>query len=29
MKNPSKFLFRVGKQVDIEVKAKGTVKQVE
>jgi polyisoprenoid-binding protein YceI len=29
MKNPSKFLFRVGKTVDIEVNAKGTIKQVE
>ena len=29
MKNPSKFLFRVGKTVDIEVSAKGTIKQVE
>ena len=29
MKNPSKFLLRVGKQVEIEVNAKGTIKQVE
>lgn len=29
MKNPSRFLLRVGKQVDIDVAAKGTVKQVE
>jgi polyisoprenoid-binding protein YceI len=29
MKNPSKFLLRVGKQVEIEVTAKGTIKQVE
>jgi polyisoprenoid-binding protein YceI len=29
MKNPSKFLLRVGKQVEIEVSAKGTIKQVE
>jgi polyisoprenoid-binding protein YceI len=29
MKNPSKFLFRVGKTVDIEVHAKGTIQQVE
>jgi polyisoprenoid-binding protein YceI len=29
MKNPSKFLLRVGKQVDIEVTAKGSIKQVE
>jgi len=29
MKNPSKFLFRVGKQVEIEVSAKGTIKQIE
>lgn len=29
MKNPSKFLLRVGKQVEIEVSAKGTIKQAE
>jgi polyisoprenoid-binding protein YceI len=29
MKNPSRFLLRVGKQVEIEVSAKGTIKQVE
>jgi polyisoprenoid-binding protein YceI len=29
MKNPSKFLVRVGKQVEIEVTAKGTLQQVE
>ena len=29
MKNPSKLLLRVGKQVEIEVSAKGTIKQVE
>jgi hypothetical protein len=29
MKNPSKFLLRLGKQVEIEVDAKGTIKQVE
>jgi polyisoprenoid-binding protein YceI len=29
MKNPSKFLLRVGKQVEIEVSAKGTIRQVE
>jgi YceI-like domain len=29
MKNPSKFLLRVSKQVEIEVVAKGTIKQVE
>jgi hypothetical protein len=29
MKNPSKFLLRVGKQVDIEVTAKGTIKSAE
>jgi hypothetical protein len=29
MKDPSKFLFRVSKQVEIEVTAKGTIKQVE
>jgi hypothetical protein len=29
MKDPSKFLLRVSKQVDIEVTAKGTAKQVE
>ena len=29
MKNPSKFLLRVGKQVEIEVSAKGSIKQVE
>jgi polyisoprenoid-binding protein YceI len=29
MKNPSRFLFRVSKQVEIEVSAKGAVKQVE
>jgi hypothetical protein len=29
MKNPSKFLLRVSKQVEIEVIAKGTIKQAE
>ena len=29
MKNPSRFLLRVGKQVEIEVSAKGTIKQQE
>lgn len=29
MKNPSKFLLRVNKQVEIEVIAKGTIKQVD
>jgi hypothetical protein len=29
MKNPSKFLLRVSKQVEIEVTAKGTIKQTE
>ena len=29
MKNPSRFLVRVGKQVEIEVSAKGTIKQLE
>lgn len=29
MKDPSKFLLRVSKEVDIEVTAKGTLKQVE
>jgi hypothetical protein len=29
MKDPSKFLFRVGKQVEIEVVAKGTLQQAE
>jgi polyisoprenoid-binding protein YceI len=29
MKNPSRLLLRVGKQVEIEVTAKGTIKQVE
>jgi polyisoprenoid-binding protein YceI len=29
MKNPSKFLLRVNKQVEIEVVAKGTIKQAE
>jgi polyisoprenoid-binding protein YceI len=29
MKNPSKFLFRVGKQVDIQVMAKGTLQKAE
>ena len=29
MKNPSKFLLRVGKQVEIEVTAKGTIKEIE
>jgi polyisoprenoid-binding protein YceI len=29
MKNPSRFLRRVGKQVEIEVSAKGTIKQIE
>jgi polyisoprenoid-binding protein YceI len=29
MKNPSKFLLKVSKQVEIEVTAKGTLKQVE
>jgi polyisoprenoid-binding protein YceI len=29
MKNPSRFLLRVSKQVEIEVSAKGAVKQVE
>jgi polyisoprenoid-binding protein YceI len=29
MKNPSRFLLRVSKQVEIEVSAKGTIKQIE
>jgi hypothetical protein len=29
MKNPNKFLLKVSKQVEIEVTAKGTLKQVE
>jgi polyisoprenoid-binding protein YceI len=29
MKNPSKFLLKVARQVEIEVTAKGTIKQVE
>jgi polyisoprenoid-binding protein YceI len=29
MKNPSRFLFRVSKQVEIEVTAKGTIKKAE
>ncbi len=29
MKNPSRFLVRVSKQVEIEVSAKGTIKQLE
>jgi hypothetical protein len=29
MKNPSKFLLKVSKQVEIEVTAKGSLKQVE
>jgi polyisoprenoid-binding protein YceI len=29
MKNPSKFLLKVGKQVDIQVTAKGTLQQAE
>jgi polyisoprenoid-binding protein YceI len=29
MKNPSKFLFKVSKQVDIEISAKGTVQPAE
>jgi polyisoprenoid-binding protein YceI len=29
MKNPSKFLLHVGKQVEIEVTAKGTIKQLD
>ncbi len=29
MKNPSKFLLHVGKQVEVEVTAKGTIKQME
>jgi hypothetical protein len=29
MKNPSKFMLKVSKQVEIEVTAKGTLKQVE
>jgi hypothetical protein len=29
MKNPSKLLLRVSKQVEIEVIARGTIKQVE
>ena len=29
MKNPSKFLMRVGRQVEIEVSAKGTIEQME
>ena len=29
MKNPSRFLLRVSKQVEIEVSAKGTIKQME
>ncbi len=29
MKNPSRFLFRVSKQVEIEVTAKGTIKQTQ
>jgi hypothetical protein len=29
MKDPSKFLFRVGKQVEIQVIAKGTLQQAE
>jgi hypothetical protein len=29
MKNPSRLLLRVSKQVEIEVSAKGTIKQTE
>jgi polyisoprenoid-binding protein YceI len=29
MKNPSRLLLRVGKQVEIEVTAKGTIKQID
>jgi polyisoprenoid-binding protein YceI len=29
LKNPSRLLLRVGKQVEVEVTAKGTIKQVE
>jgi hypothetical protein len=29
MKDPSKFMLKVGKQVEIEVTAKGTLKNVE
>jgi YceI-like domain len=29
MKNPSKFLFRVGKQVQIDITAKGTIQQAD
>jgi hypothetical protein len=29
MKNPSKFMLRVGKQVEIDVAARGTLQQME